>query len=292
MLSSLTLSFSRPSMGTRSRHNNASTGSTSTVTPETFSKTRIPQLSLSQRNRELPEPAQDDTQAPEHPQLGPDPRLIYRAHTSSYWTGRFTALHDRLRGELLKPDNLAMVINGFNEEATIMLAHASAANNPSISVYAPSTALRPRGIILSHSRPRIPLSSTSGAVLQTTRPAPILPPPRRRESNTAADVAMLADDDTRRRRALLKLESLCATAEARESFRVWQAAYARREGRAALLPRGCKMDGNDSGEICEAGSASGGNGGGGTSGLVSRLFGAGRNLVGDKARRRTPGGGS
>lgn len=102
---------------------------------------------------------------------------------------------------------------------------------------------------------------------------------------------MLADDDTRRRRALLKLDSLCATAEARGSLRVWQVAYARREGRAALLPRGCKMNGNDSEEICEAGSAGGGNRGSGTSGLVSRLFGAGRNFVGDKARRRTPGGG-
>lgn len=239
-------------------------------------------------------------QAAEPPQSDFDPRLIYTAHASSYWTGRFTALHDRLRGELLKPHNLAAVIESFNEEAEIMLAHASAANNPSTSAYAPSTALRPRGIILSHGgashpRPRIPLSSTSGAVLQAPHPAPAQRPYQPRpgvENNAPAmDAAMLVDDDTRRRRALLNLEALCMTAEARRSMRAWQAAYARRERRVALLPGGCQMDGREADGAGEIGGGGGSRVEAAGTGLLGRLFGSRMGLAAEMGRRRTLDGG-
>lgn len=180
--------------------------------------TRIPRRSLSQQNRNTSDLAQDDVLATSNTFPHLDPRLIYEAQTTSYWTGRFTSVHDRLRGELLEPSNLTEVVESFSEDAAIMMAHATAPNNPSTSAYAPSTALRPRGIILPSGHTRIPLSSTDSAVQQSVRPATMQQPHQRRGRNRDAAVSMLIDDDSRRRRAMEELEALCATAEARQSL--------------------------------------------------------------------------
>ncbi|KAL5606557.1 hypothetical protein BROUX41_002960 [Berkeleyomyces rouxiae] len=45
-----------------------------------------------------------------------DPRLIHTAQSSSYWTGRFTAIHDQLVNQLIKNDDLAVYnIQGGSE---------------------------------------------------------------------------------------------------------------------------------------------------------------------------------
>ncbi|KAK1764392.1 hypothetical protein QBC33DRAFT_594993 [Phialemonium atrogriseum] len=283
MLSSLTQSFSRSSVGSIASNRNLSTGSSSTITTDPLSThPRIAQPFTSLQNREPTEPAKKLEAKSEHPPPHPDPRLIYTAQPSSYWAGRFTAIHDRLRGELLKPHNLAVVLEAHIEEHTMMLAHASAATNPSASAYAPSMVRRPRRNSSSapdSPNPRIPVSSTSGAVLQTVTAVADMsrrPGPQQQQQRTA-DAAMLADDDMRRRRALLKLEGLCATAEARASLRAWQLRLARLEGRTSLLPRGAMMGGGGGGgpgrEVSAAGSRA--------SGLVGRLL-----LFGG---RRSPG---
>ncbi|CAP66408.1 uncharacterized protein PODANS_4_4060 [Podospora anserina S mat+] len=57
------------------------------------------------------------------------------------------------------------------------------------------------------------------------------------------NAAMLTDDDARRRRVLVHLEAMCVTETARESLRAWRIAYARKTGRAVLLPCGETMEG-------------------------------------------------
>lgn len=54
--------------------------------------------------------------------------------------------------------------------------------------------------------------------------------------------AARADDAVVVRRALNHLESLCATAEAHESFTAWRLLHARKEKNSALLPKGVGMD--------------------------------------------------
>lgn len=284
MLSSLTQSFSRSSVGSIASNRNLSAGSSSTIATDPLStRSRIAQQPTSLQNLEPAEPAKKLETKSEPLPPHPDPRLIYTAQPSSYWAGRFTAIHDRLRGELLKPHNLAVVLEAHIEEHTMMLAHASAATNPSASAYAPSMVRRPRRNSSSapgSPNPRIPVSSTSGAVLQTVTAVADMsrrPGPQQQQHQRTADAAMLADDDTRRRRALLKLEGLCATAEARASLRAWQLRLARLEGWTSLLPRGATMGGGGGGggpgrDVSAAGSRA--------SGLVNRLllFGGRRSL--------------
>lgn len=57
------------------------------------------------------------------------------------------------------------------------------------------------------------------------------------------NAAMLTDDDARCRRVLVHLEAMCVTETARESLRAWRIAYARKTGRAVLLPCGETMEG-------------------------------------------------
>jgi hypothetical protein len=58
---------------------------------------------------------------------------------------------------------------------------------------------------------------------------------------TSANGALNEDDD-RCRRIFNRLEESCLTAEAKQSLRDWQQAYARKENRPMLLPDGRVMD--------------------------------------------------
>ncbi|KAK1755515.1 hypothetical protein QBC47DRAFT_413275 [Echria macrotheca] len=67
---------------------------------------------------------------------------VEKAMPSQYWTGRFTALHDRFQGEMLAPENIAVIIKGqvagssISNETQTPANDARALNNPSTSVYA------------------------------------------------------------------------------------------------------------------------------------------------------------
>ncbi|KAK0708537.1 hypothetical protein B0H67DRAFT_686590 [Lasiosphaeris hirsuta] len=126
-----------------------------------------------------------------------------------YWTGRFTALHDRDHNQLLECQNLNLIVDAHVERSslcnnTTTSSHqsspvASTWNNPSTSVYANKRVglkhldnYQPGGSRHGHSRnnsatrpSRIPNSATSGAILETPRryvnkdySTRIQPPPR------------------------------------------------------------------------------------------------------------------
>jgi hypothetical protein len=58
-----------------------------------------------------PQPAEPDKITNERAEpIELDPKLIYTAQPSAYWTGRFTALRDKYHSELLEPETLHIVL--------------------------------------------------------------------------------------------------------------------------------------------------------------------------------------
>ncbi|KAK0644052.1 hypothetical protein B0T16DRAFT_417055 [Cercophora newfieldiana] len=195
MLSSISQSFSRASLSratTRGRNVSGSSGTTITPIP------KQPRALISRFSRKSLEPTLEDEgkrgasgrkDAPLPPLPTPnDPRLVSKAMPSQYWTGRFTALHDRLESELLETRNLDIIMEGltarssaYNKTDNTTTPSAGALNNPSTSVYAATRlprhslgSYRPLGNQSSGGDPTKPVyrihhSATSNAVLETAR---------------------------------------------------------------------------------------------------------------------------
>ncbi|SPQ26758.1 30f8dda1-9c70-448c-a9ce-a48b8ad0b710 [Thermothielavioides terrestris] len=103
---------------------------------------------------------------------------------SEYWAGRFMAMHDRFRNELLEPHRLAHICEAqaargclpANGSAQELETAAKRLNNPSTSAYAVTRLAQTRKHSSNTSSEtstaglpsRIPQSATSGAILQTT----------------------------------------------------------------------------------------------------------------------------
>ncbi|KAI4603927.1 hypothetical protein KJ359_000049 [Pestalotiopsis sp. 9143b] len=151
-----------------------------------------------------------------------DPQKIHTAQPSEYWSGRFMALQDRFRSEMLRPENMAALIS----------AHAESSQLPEIR---PQTAAH---MPTSSSNPNL-IRYAGRRKLQRKS---LLSDRRQQSAEDTVDVARLEDDEYRARRAFLHLESLCTTSEAKKSLRSWQQTYARRVGRAGLLPKGGTME--------------------------------------------------
>lgn len=258
VLSSLTQSLSRASLGNRNNSRNVSAASCATITVGNATEATLPLNITTPRpgsSRKSSEATKEAT-----PEIPPaNINFVSTAQTSAYWAGRFQALHDRFHNEVLLPENLTTLVNAHAAHSSISKPSAtatttnSAAANPPTSIYTPSRTQQPTGRRGGPSPPktasRIPQSATSGAILQRSQQfhiietAPPLPEGQwRTRATTKQDAGLLLDDDMRCRRVFLHLAALCASPEALRSLHAWQQAYARRTGREALLPRGGTME--------------------------------------------------
>ncbi|KAK0616487.1 hypothetical protein B0T14DRAFT_523244 [Immersiella caudata] len=193
VFSSISQSFSRASLSratTRGRNVSGSSGTTTTPVPNPSRSSK----KISRFGRRSLEPTLENESEKNGPKNAPlpslpnDPRLVSKAMPSQYWTGRFTALHDRLESELLETQNLNIVMEGLLAKSSFhkkpghsSTPSAGALNNPSTSVYAATRLPRhslgsyqPRGKQGPNSDPtksfyRIHHSATSNAVLETAQ---------------------------------------------------------------------------------------------------------------------------
>ncbi|RYP08234.1 hypothetical protein DL764_002049 [Monosporascus ibericus] len=223
------------------------------------------------------------------------PAKIRMAQPSAYWTGRFVALHDRFRSEMLLPENLPMAISAEAERApskVTMTGLPAAATTGSIppprqllrtsssSGNAFAHHLETTATTASNKRKHKQTASFSSTKSTTTvtattmsttlrKPKPGTGTCGRDDVEGEADLPLTMHDEHRRsRRAFQHLEGLCETDEARRSLHAWQQTYARRVDCEALLPRGWSMDDHRAG-----------------GGWVGRLLGAGGVGVGVGGKR-------
>ncbi|KAK9788230.1 hypothetical protein AB5N19_02951 [Seiridium cardinale] len=153
-----------------------------------------------------------------------NPRQIHTAQASAYWTGRFMALQDRFRNEMLMPENMTTLITAHAERSIVPEYEAQAPAHLTASATQPNLGrIRAKG--KSH---RYSISNA--------------PKGRVQRPGASLDAARLEDDENRARRAFLHLEALCTTSEARKSLHAWQQTYARQMGKEELLPRGGTME--------------------------------------------------
>lgn len=101
----------------------ATATSSTTISTNTTGQTRSPgEVSISTESehskRLTPPPQQTSPVAQmESRQVPPDPRLIYTAQSSAYWTGRFTALNDRYHSEVLDQETLKDVLEELSSRS-------------------------------------------------------------------------------------------------------------------------------------------------------------------------------
>ncbi|KAI1502195.1 hypothetical protein F5X99DRAFT_427565 [Biscogniauxia marginata] len=313
VFSNLTSSFSRTSLGTfthgDSRHPSASSERTNL---DTTSATPRPDSSGSSfASGPLRTPICITPNAN-------NSRQIHRAQPSEYWAGRFMALQDRFRSELLMPDNMNTLVSAHAERSMIGASQppfggGSLATSATTSCLSTS-AITPRSVRSVTTNTTSTANPTSVSprkqqhqpqrVKQQANPAtPLLGQQKHKHTNSNSTIfsnaassnrssseaaALLTDEDNRSRRVFLHLEALCTTDEASRSLRAWQQGYARRMGKANLLPRGGTMEdrNRDStnhhgqwrdrtwvGRLLSGSSSSSGGGGGGGPGVKRGSFG-------------------
>ncbi|RYP83090.1 hypothetical protein DL770_005431 [Monosporascus sp. CRB-9-2] len=220
------------------------------------------------------------------------PGKIRTAQPSAYWTGRFVALHDKFRSEILLPENLPMAISAQAERApskaatTGLPAAATTGSIPPprqplktssssgnafahhLETTAPSNRKHKRTASASTTKSTITVTATTTATTpQKSKPG--TGTYGREDDEEEATLPLTIHDEHRRSwRAFRHLEALCATGEARRNLHAWQQTYARRVDCEALLPRGGSMDDHSAG-----------------GGWVGRLLGAGGVGVGVGGKR-------
>ncbi|KAI0601073.1 hypothetical protein F4775DRAFT_542616 [Biscogniauxia sp. FL1348] len=269
VFSNLTSSFSRTSLGSfahsDSRHTSASSGCSVHDTMSARSRPGSGGSSL----------ASDPSQARARTNPVPNnPRQIYTAQSSAYWTGRFMALQDRFRSELLMPENMNTLVTAHAERSMVGASQppfgsgslATSATTSCLSNHniTPRTARRvvtnavatPRGSSISPRKPQLPQTQPR----QVNPVTPMLGKDKNKHTISGSTIfsnatfsnhgsseaaALLTDEDNRTRRVFLHLEALCTTSEARRSLRTWQQSYARRVGKPILLPQGGTMNDRD-----------------------------------------------
>ncbi|KAI3320268.1 hypothetical protein HD806DRAFT_538460 [Xylariaceae sp. AK1471] len=242
VLSNLTASLSRTSLGHFTSSDSTRRTSTSTSSKGTARRDPAPCMnprsSTSNSSQVLLPPVVIEPT---------NPRQIYTAQTSAYWAGRFMALQDRFQSETLMPKNLATLVHAHAERSLLPRDKPSLASSATMSCITPSanTNTKPK---LTHSttgsmsprkpqqqlRPKLQPKAASQTPRSTTAVATAQP-------SYQHAAALLADEDNRCRRIFLHLDALCTTSEARMSLQQWQQSYARRVGNENLLPEGGTM---------------------------------------------------
>lgn len=136
VLSSITNSFSRSSMSLASFKSSRTVSGVSAASSIASTDHQTPKASTSSSSSmRRPLIPRFDSHSPARPEPLPteprtitnerdeptelDPKLIYTAQPSAYWSGRFTALRDRFHNELLEPDTLQLVLEEHMRRSTV-----------------------------------------------------------------------------------------------------------------------------------------------------------------------------
>ncbi|RYO74142.1 hypothetical protein DL763_010131 [Monosporascus cannonballus] len=290
VFSNITNSLSRSSLAsfTRndSRHPSTSTTATTSTRGTTDSSTMDSRFGMSTSTTSIRTVAGNTS-----------PGKIRTAQPSAYWTGRFVALHDKFRSEMLLPENLPMVMYAQAEQAPPKVTKTwglpAAATTGSIppprqpmktsssSGNAFAHHLETTAATASNERKQKTASSSTTKSTITVTATTTATTPRKSKLGTgtygqddhqeeATLPLMMHDEHCRSQRAFQHLEALCATNEARRSLHAWQQMYARRVGCEALLPCGGSMENHRA-----------------TGGWVGRLLGASGVGVGITGKRNS-----
>lgn len=190
-----------------------------------------------------------------------DPRHIYSAQSSEYWSGRFMTLNDRFMSESLPAEIPAL-------SAQSSASDISALPKDSLTELVPSSGQARRSNVhrasdswtsakpvrdaslvphlgtmpTLHSNRRVTYDHFSKTQAQAqVDPDTTMPEIASNRTNNSR-VIPLEDEDIRYWRVFQHLETMCKTSEARKSLRAWQQAYARRVGKENLLPSGGSME--------------------------------------------------
>ncbi|KAF4973510.1 hypothetical protein FSARC_207 [Fusarium sarcochroum] len=209
VLSEIKSSISRPSLNVKpsssrplaEQSRKTSASSSNSLFASSTSRLRLPRASLTSLSRSS-SPSTTATEVP------PDPNQITTSQPSAYWSGRFSALHDRFLSEEFSNEMAASPNSPFGQSP----------QTPAMTT--DRTAVNSRPTHLSH-------STTTSALTSLTGTKPRNPP---------------SNKDARCLRIFQHLENLCTTSEARRSLLSWQQTYARRMGKPQLLPQGGRME--------------------------------------------------
>ncbi|KAF3061648.1 hypothetical protein GL218_02968 [Daldinia childiae] len=233
VFSSLTSSLSRASLSSNNNNNNSRSdlrrqiGSPIMAPPNTFDGN----ASLNEGNSSLGAAIMPPNQA-STPAAAPalatipvhrNPRMVYKAETQAYWTGRFVAMQDKLRSENLHGRNLAIITTAISGQEQLQAS-------------AP--------------KPKPAPTATPDAALPTSYSMACMPDvtPQLLSGDMAAIVqaaSEMTDEDNRTRRVFRNLEALCANRSALDSMHEFQQDYARLVGKKGLLPPGSYWDDKD-----------------------------------------------
>ena len=177
-------------------------------------------------------------------------RHIYGAQSSAYWTGRFVGLQDRLRCQMLLPENLpklAYIGAESRQEPDFQYPKTTSGLPASATTGCISTAYQTDQSDGHGSRRNSYQHTLQGGGYRTTGTDRRLQQEENgeveleeEEGETQLDPELLkirSDKTYCARRAFLHLEAMCADGDAQRSLHAWQQAYARRFDCKALLPR-------------------------------------------------------
>ncbi|KAH7040929.1 uncharacterized protein B0I36DRAFT_311767 [Microdochium trichocladiopsis] len=267
VLSNLTASMSRTSIGLATRNSQRKLSRSSRNTSGSSTTTQnslLPPLGPAGGSMasglaiSIPNASFEDHGVPETPHR--DPRHIYTAQSSEYWSGRFMALNDRFMSESL-PEEMSSSPR-LCESTELQDSPAESATD-SLTELAPSTdhsfdAQRHRGCdpwissgplrttsLISHPGTMPKLHNDHRLTLeepqvQYDRSSDISEARSRRRNFSR--VAALEDEDERFKRVFHYLEGMCKTSEARKSLYTYQQVFARRMNKEHLLPSGRSME--------------------------------------------------
>lgn len=181
-------------------------------------------------------------------------RHIYGAQSSAYWTGRFVGIQDRLRCQMLLPENLpklAYIGREGQQDWEFQYPNTTSGLTASATTGCIPTAYQTDQSDCYGSRRNSYQHTLQGGGHQSTgidqrqqkeedEGAELDEAEAEAEEETPLDPELLkirSDRTYCARRAFLHLEAMCADAEAHRSLHAWQQAYAHRFNCEALLPR-------------------------------------------------------
>ena len=217
VLSSITHSFSRSSLSLASFKSNRNFSGTSGASSIASAEQKTPKESTSSSSMRrpliprfdtqsttettLPEPTKATTPSsqPAEPDkitneraepIELDPKLIYTAQPSAYWTGRFTTLRDKYHSELLEPETLQIVLEEHMRRSnieehlmaqttadprktptTVRTSFSGAPSLPCRSILKPTPRRQQPSTLCAPFSSRPPLSSGLSRIAITTKPA-------------------------------------------------------------------------------------------------------------------------
>lgn len=185
VLSTITHTFSRSSLSSsRTKSRNVSVSTLGEQPAPASHKHSF--LSLARRKSRATEPdtkSYDEEEKENTPMTKPlpipqDPRLVFEAMPSRYWSGRFMSLHDKARSQMLEKHNLDILIEAQAVKSSVRKSQEQTTpapinpyNNPSTSIYA-TTRVPPRSSSNDGTHClRIPHSATTNAIHEAMREA-------------------------------------------------------------------------------------------------------------------------